>query len=38
MHEAAGLCCQGIMEKAAVLEQGEVELARDLGLKHFVTS
>jgi len=35
---SCGLCCQGIMEKAAVLEPEEVELASDLGLKHFVSS
>lgn len=35
---SCGLCCQGIMEKAAVLEPEEIELATALGLKHFVTS
>jgi len=34
---SCGLCCQGILEKAAVLEPGEVELARELDLKPFVT-
>ena len=34
---SCGLCCQGIMEKAAVLEQDEVELAEELNLKPFVT-
>jgi Fe-S-cluster containining protein len=35
---SCGLCCQGIMEKAAVLEPDEVKLARDLGLKLFTSS
>ena len=35
---SCGLCCQGILERAAVLEPVEVELASDLGLKRFVTS
>ena len=35
---SCGLCCQGILERAAALEPVEVELASDLGLKRFVTS
>ena len=35
---SCGLCCQGILEKAAVLEPDEVKLARDLGLKLFTSS
>jgi Fe-S-cluster containining protein len=34
---SCGLCCQGILEKAAVLESVEVELAKELNLKPFVT-
>jgi len=34
---SCGLCCQGILEKAAVLEPEEVELARELDLEPFVT-
>jgi Fe-S-cluster containining protein len=35
---SCGLCCQGILEKAAVLEPEEVELAEELNLKPFVTN
>jgi Fe-S-cluster containining protein len=34
---SCGLCCQGIMERAAVLEPDEVELAEELNLKPFLT-
>jgi len=33
-----GLCCQGVMEKAAVLEPNEIELANELKLEYFMTS
>jgi Fe-S-cluster containining protein len=33
---SCGLCCQGIMEKAAVLEPNEIELARELNLECFM--
>jgi len=35
---SCGLCCQGVMEKAAVLEPNEIELAKELKLEYFMTS
>jgi hypothetical protein len=34
---SCGLCCQGLMEKAAVLEPNEIELAKELKLEYFMT-
>ena len=33
---SCGLCCQGVMEKAAVLEPNEIELAKELKLECFI--
>jgi len=33
---SCGLCCLGVMEKAAVLEPNEIELAKELKLECFI--